>query len=128
MQKPIRRMFCAGLLTMATLSGVAPTVSLAGDGTAHPAVKRAESVSRVPLTPETSAVFARLGAEALDNPAAGRVPNYLRALATTHPGAVVPFAICLRRSSLAARSRPKSRPRWGLGLPAVVAVTISPRT
>ena len=46
----------------------------------------------LPLAAENAEMFAGLGSDALDTPASGRVPSYLRALGGTCPGAVQPFA------------------------------------
>lgn len=46
----------------------------------------------LPLAPESAEVFSKLGKEALEEPASGRVPNYLRAIAHFAPNAVQPFA------------------------------------
>lgn len=50
----------------------------------------------LPLAPENADTFAKMGGEGLDDPATGRVPNYLRALAARSPGAVQPFAHLFR--------------------------------
>ena len=46
----------------------------------------------VPLEPESAAVFSEVDGVGPDDPSTGRVPNYLRALAATHPAAVRPLA------------------------------------
>lgn len=52
----------------------------------------AKTASDVALAPENAEVFTRLGGEGLDDPASGRVPNYLRALAANNPATAPTFA------------------------------------
>jgi uncharacterized peroxidase-related enzyme len=49
-------------------------------------------VAYLPLAPEQTNVFTKLGEAALDDPATGRVPNYLRAVAASYPNAAPALA------------------------------------
>jgi uncharacterized peroxidase-related enzyme len=68
----------------------------------------------VALASENAAVFSTLGGAGLDDPATGRIPNYLRALAATHPDAVLPFARLVRTVLYGGTIAPETKAAMGL--------------
>lgn len=75
---------------------------------------RAAPPAYVALAPENAAVFANLGGVGLDDPATGRVPNYLRALAMTHPGAVRRLAHLIKTVLYGGTVPPETKAAMGL--------------
>ncbi len=69
------------------IAGGSPSVSQAA-----PLDKTAQANSFVTLAPIESEAFSNLNGESWDDAKTGRVPNYLRAIAATHPKAVSSFA------------------------------------
>lgn len=92
-------------LVAAPLSAAARTDGAAPAG-AHAAF--------LPLAAENAAVFSSLGSEALDSPASGRVPNYLRVLGGTSPGAVLPFAHLFKTVLYGGTIAPETKAAMGL--------------
>lgn len=76
--------------------------------------RRGSDTAYVALAPVDAPVFAELGAAAIDDPASGRVPNYLRALAVTHPAAVQPFAHLFRAALYTGAVAPETKAAMGL--------------
>jgi AhpD family alkylhydroperoxidase len=68
----------------------------------------------IALAPENAAVFANLGGAGLDDPATGRVPNYLRALAATYPDAAPAFARLVRTVLYGGTVAPETKAAMGL--------------
>lgn len=81
---------------------------------AKPALPAAEPAAYVALAPADAVVSAALGSESLDDPASGRVPNYLRALAGPMPGAVVPFAHLFKTLLYGGAIAPETKAAMGL--------------
>lgn len=106
----MRRSNCLPLIAVLMLAAPPMSVRLRAEvptpATAHAAY--------VPLAPENAAVFANLGGEGLDDPASGRVPNYLRALAGPSPGAVQPFAHLFKTVLYGGTISPETKAAMGL--------------
>jgi uncharacterized peroxidase-related enzyme len=83
-----------------------PHGGLRAEGRAHGAF--------VPLAAENAEVFTHLGQEALDTPASGRIPNYLRVLAGPSPGAVQPFAHLFKAVLYGGTVAPETKAAMGL--------------
>ena len=74
------------------------------------------SQAYVPLMAESAEVFSKLGKEAIDDPASGRVPNYLRALATFSPNSVSSFAHLFKTALYGGTVAPETKALMGIAV------------
>ncbi len=75
------------LRTLLAFTGTALLLTGSSLAYASPTPKIEEKSAFVALAPLDSPVFTKLSGEGWDDPKTGRIPNYLRALASTHPNA-----------------------------------------
>src|SRR5687767_10568126 len=101
-------MLAAALITSAASLPTTPPAGAAERQASSPAT------ASVALAPVNAEVFQKLGGAVLDDPATGRVPNYLRALAVTHPGAVQPLAHLFRTVLYGGTVAPETKAAMGL--------------